>query len=724
MNRAFRALLKASRHSSLVALMVGGGLTAIVTQAGAIGLGQSSTISFLGQALNLVVPVREDADEPLTSECVSAKVQAGDAQIPAPLIHVSLDASKDGAARILRVTTEPRIVEPVVTIDISVGCPVRLMRRFVIFVDPPVLPRLAQVESQRSGQSSPVGVESSPRQQDAAPNDAPGATAATTSPGMAAAPERARTPTPKATQTTPDTARYKRAAQRTAEVSPLIDADRADSRATAKPKKGTSKSDRQTRALASSATEGRLQLQAVKITPLKSATETASNASLGAISAAPVQAASAAQLVEPVASAASVPSAPPPDLILAAEPRIEAKRGESGMPTLRTMWRAAREGSVWPLIFGFIGLLMMVGVVYIWRLPSIEARRRMAEIGRPSLLPAVDQAPVASSASAATGQKMVKHVEVDKGAATESEARKEGLPKDDSARAPSSGLHGHEHAQAFVSTGTWADFTSAQFAEDSQSPDSSLDSKLTVPATFQEDPSQALHSSFPSLPASGPASFPNLPPLGRDVSVEKLIDLEQQAEFCVALGQDQEAIDLLASHVQATGGSSALPFLKLLEIYKRLGDQSSYNEWRGRFSQRFGVVPPGWDGELSQGAGLEAYTSVMERIQVSWHDFGATMALLQRLLVPPHDDQTGLYMVASSLSLPAYQDLLLLYSVARDLSEHEVQGNEVDVFLPLDQPGSSPVSTSMMATLPKPVEAHPGGLADLDLDINLGDDKP
>jgi hypothetical protein len=76
------------------------------------------------------------------------------------------------------------------------------------------------------------------------------------------------------------------------------------------------------------------------------------------------------------------------------------------------------------------------------------------------------------------------------------------------------------------------------------------------------------------------------------------------------------------------------------------------------------------------------------------------------------------------LSLPAYQDLLLLYSVARDLSEHEVQGSDVDVFLPLEPSGSSRTATSMMATLPTPVAAHPGGLVDLSLDIDLSDGKP
>ena len=42
----------------------------------------------------------------------------------------------------------------------------------------------------------------------------------------------------------------------------------------------------------------------------------------------------------------------------------------------------------------------------------------------------------------------------------------------------------------------------------------------------------------------------------RDLSVEELIDLEQQAEFFVVLGQDEAAIDLLMGHVRNTGGIS------------------------------------------------------------------------------------------------------------------------------------------------------------------------
>jgi hypothetical protein len=600
------------------------------------------------------------------------------------------------------------------------------MRQFVIFVDPPVLPRLAQIEAPRGDQTAAVGVETIPRQPGsiASANGVAGAAAASTRPEARVVTEPSKAAAQELTPATPRPLRPKRNAPPSTELASLNLVDGQEQKSAARPPKVVKKSSRQTPADVASASDGRLQLQAVKITPIKPMPEAASSASTGAATAVAAPAASVAQAAAPAASAASTAvAASSPDSIPAATLRSEAQRSNGGMPTLRTLWQAAREGSVWPLLFALISLLLMGGVVHIWRLPGLQARRRSIEGDRPSRLPVVERSPAAGSGPAAAERKLLKPAKAGKSAATPSAQPTQGLLKDEPHRALASGLQVHEHTQAFVSTGSWADFTSAQFAEDSQSPDSSLDSKLTVPATFQESPSPALRADASSASASAPISFPGIEPLGRDVSVEKLIDLEQQAEFCVALGQDQEAIELLSSHVQATGGSSALPFLKLLEIFKRQGDQSSYAEWRERFSERFGVVPPGWEGDLSQGAGLEAYTSVMERIQDSWHDFGATMALLQRLLVPPEDDQTGLYMVASSLSLPAYQDLLLLYSVARDLSEHEVQGSDVDVFLPLEPSGSSPASTSMMATLPTPVAAHPGGLVDLHLDIDLSDAK-
>ena len=50
------------------------------------------------------------------------------------------------------------------------------------------------------------------------------------------------------------------------------------------------------------------------------------------------------------------------------------------------------------------------------------------------------------------------------------------------------------------------------------------------------------------------------------VSIEELLDLEQQVEFFTVLGQDDAALSLLVEHLRSTGGTHPLPYRKLMEI--------------------------------------------------------------------------------------------------------------------------------------------------------------
>ena len=131
-----------------------------------------------------------------------------------------------------------------------------------------------------------------------------------------------------------------------------------------------------------------------------------------------------------------------------------------------------------------------------------------------------------------------------------------------------------------------------------------------------------MHQATPSeLPDAGPPTMPpaswerpepptvktqTLIPARQDeaderaVSAEELIDLEQQAEFFVVLGQDDAAIDLLVSHLRDAGGTSPLPYLKLLEIYRRLDDRDAYERTRDRFNHRFNAHVPGWDAPAGE----------------------------------------------------------------------------------------------------------------------------
>ena len=166
----------------------------------------------------------------------------------------------------------------------------------------------------------------------------------------------------------------------------------------------------------------------------------------------------------------------------------------------------------------------------------------------------------------------------------------------------------------------------------------------------------------------------------RELSVEELLDLEQQADFFIALGQEDAAVDLLMSHLRSAGGQSPLPYTKLLEIYRRQGDRSAYERTRARFNRRFNAYAPDWDTGPTAGRSLEDYPDTVALLERAWRSPIDAMALLESLLFK-RDDTSELF------DLPAYRDVLVLYSLARDLWQHGggQGGAPIDVLLPLDE---------------------------------------
>jgi hypothetical protein len=178
----------------------------------------------------------------------------------------------------------------------------------------------------------------------------------------------------------------------------------------------------------------------------------------------------------------------------------------------------------------------------------------------------------------------------------------------------------------------------------------------------------------------------------RQLSVEELIDLEQQAEFFCVLGQDESAIDLLVAHLRSSGGASPMPYLKLLEIYRQREDRAAYERIQKRFNQRFNAVAPDWESDPLRGRTLLDYDDVTARLQQAWHRPVDAMAELETLLFRKTSGEL--------FELPAYRDVLVLYAVARDLNRQaEPAAEPVDVLLPLhaDQPAQPLASVRMNA---------------------------
>jgi len=208
----------------------------------------------------------------------------------------------------------------------------------------------------------------------------------------------------------------------------------------------------------------------------------------------------------------------------------------------------------------------------------------------------------------------------------------------------------------------------------------------------------------------------------RDVSIEELIDLEQQAEFFVVLGQDESAIDLLVDHMRNTGGGSPLPYLKLLEIYRRRGDSEAYERTRTRFNHRFNAYAPDWDSDLLHGRTLEEYEGVVPRLQQVWPQPLDAMAELEALLFRKSRGEL--------FDLPAYREVLFLYALARDLLDREALGSgAVDLLLPLSSglaaaaAGAGAVSPGALDLELAPLGDAEPNTAPVDLDLSLAEQR-
>ncbi len=181
----------------------------------------------------------------------------------------------------------------------------------------------------------------------------------------------------------------------------------------------------------------------------------------------------------------------------------------------------------------------------------------------------------------------------------------------------------------------------------------------------------------------------------RAVTVDEQIDLEQEADFFIALGHDDAAIDLLLAHLRSTGGSAPMPYLKLLDMYRRRGDRDDYELMRRRFNQRFNSVAPEWEHDPLAGRVLEDYPQLVKKLQALWPKPLDAMAELEAMAFGRSGDDREL------IDLPAYQDVLFLYQMARGLHDasRDAGGqpeDDVDVLLPL---GGDAPSEPIMATL-------------------------
>jgi len=652
----------------LLALLAGGW-----ANAHAVGVGRPQTLSALGQPLSLTFPLQLARGETLTRDCVRAEVLAGDARMPANLVQFQLEGEDESSVRAVRLQTVVQIDEPLVTVNLAVGCPARFTRQYTAFIDPPGSGAAALPDAGSARMPSAELREYSPALQ-AALNTSNAKPASLLAPQELAAvwvPDQTASAV-----AAPLKPRVKRAPS--AGTSSVAGDDGAVAKppASAKPRRAIASTRQAAAARAASAPKasgGRLSLEAPEAL-VESSSLQAANAASAASAAASTAAEASERMVKLEQSFAKL--------------QAEQRQTQERLLALRVQLEQAQHAQYSnPFSLGLLALsLALAGACTYLGLTLRRERRQHDETwwsGSKAEASEAVPVPMAPAPAAPALQRVTPAMPP--GALDTTVPGALSTPPDERTMALPGLLDLGEHG-----------------AVGEQEP-------LSVQLI-----NQGLATQPAALHAPGAASALALDAQQRMVTVEELIDLEQQVDFFLVLGQEDAAVELLTERLEQTDGNG-LPYLKLLEIHQRRGDRAAFAVLAERFAERFGARAPAWSEDLNEGHGLEAYPEVLRRLQASWHDAGVSMAAVQALLARDALGEAG-------LNLPAYRDLLMLYAVARDISEHEVRGDDIDVFLPLDGSGSAAAAAGagMMATMVW--QSTPQVSSPIDVDISL--DEP
>jgi hypothetical protein len=617
------------------------------SSAHALGFGRVINATQLGQTLNFAAVVRIESDETLSRECVSAEVQSGENRLHPSQIRTTLESGADANERFIRVTTNVAMDEPVLTVSVTAGCGSKSTRRFVVFIDPPLVNLAAAGDNavqtlppQRAdSQVSPiVGIVQGEEPAASAPRRAE----------RAAAPRNRNRPAPVA-RTVPSGDEAGRAPALAAKPAAKPSMQRrlgAGSRATA-------------------AASGGPRLKLDPSPPMVAQTASA-----------PISEALAALAAAEAASAASAAQAQAEQL---ARERARIQLLEEGLAKLRSESQATQRS-----------------------LAALQTRLREAEAERYANPVVYALAWLAALLALAVAALLWRQSRIGRSAQWWA------------APAPPAPAPAKPDARALLTPSVAGVFVSEPQPLDGPTTGAGA---FDIPTVINDDDEPMIR---PAAPPPPPVSL--TPPHtaiepARELSVEELIDLEQQAEFFIVLGQDEAAIELLMSHVRSDGGISPLPYLKLLEIYRRRGEREAYERIRDRFNRRFNAYAPDWEADLQQGRTLDDYPDSIERLQALWATPTRAMETLDASLFRRNKtDET--------FDLPAYRELLFLYSISRDLAEHGSTApvGEVDLLLPLnDDPDAEPIARLSATTAPGELPTNEPMLTmPLDLDVSFG----
>lgn len=182
-------------------------------------------------------------------------------------------------------------------------------------------------------------------------------------------------------------------------------------------------------------------------------------------------------------------------------------------------------------------------------------------------------------------------------------------------------------------------------------------------------------SSVPSVSAvaaaraSGHADFAHSMTASlRALNTQEMLDVRQQAEFFMTLGQHEDAIGTLKDSIERSADSNPLVYLDLLRVLHTLGRKTEYDQYRADFNALFSGRAPSYVEFHQAGEGLEAYADVCQKICALWPSQEA-VDYMEACMVRTHGEDP-----AQGFELEAFRDLLMLHSIAQRMASDSDTG--------------------------------------------------
>lgn len=200
----------------------------------------------------------------------------------------------------------------------------------------------------------------------------------------------------------------------------------------------------------------------------------------------------------------------------------------------------------------------------------------------------------------------------------------------------------------------------------------------------------------------------------RSMNTQEMLDIRQQAEFFVTLGQYDDALSLLQGHIADATEANPLVYLDLLKILHTLSRKDEFDSYRAEFNAIFTGQVAEYKDFSKPSEGLEVYPELCAHLSKLWPSREALHFIEGCLVRNANAAATMLF------ELEAFKELLLLHGVATRLVE-ALDGAPVSFsasrpvapVAPAFHTGPSPLDVSL------PVSASAPAEVDFELDISL-----